>query len=89
MPGEVPLYSDAGALIGWVAPDWAEANAAHLRLVRTRRAHAIARAYLRSDDSELVAWLERSGRRSNYGAAFLQHLDGRVVWALRGVRGSR
>jgi len=88
MPGEVPLYSDAGALIGWVAPEWAEAHAAHLRIVRSRRARAVVRAYLREDDGALVAWLEQSGRRSNYGAAFLQHLDGRVVWALRGVRGS-
>lgn len=85
----IPLYSSAGGLLAWVEPAWAEAHAPHLRLVRTRRARAIVRAYLRSDDSDLVQWLERTGRRSSYGQGFLQHLDGRVVWALKGVPGSR
>lgn len=86
---QVPLYSEAGALLGWVAPEWAEAHAGHLRLVRTRRAQAIARAYLKPD-SPMVAWLERTGGRSSYRVGFLQHLDcGARTWALRGVRGSR
>lgn len=86
----IPLYDAGGRLLAWVRADWCEAHAAHLRLVRTRRARAIARAYLRSDDGELVAWLERTGGCSNYGAGFLQHLDcGARAWALRGVRGSR
>jgi hypothetical protein len=86
---KVPLYDAGGRLLGWVSAAWAEEHAAHLRLVRTRRARAVVRAYLKSDDSPLLAWLERTGRRSNYGAGFLQHLDGRVCWALRGVPGSR
>lgn len=85
----IPLYDAGGRLLAWVEPDWAEANAGNLRLVRTRRARAVVRAYLRADDGALVQWLERTGRRSNYGAAFLQHLDGRVCWALRGTPGSR
>lgn len=85
----IPLYDASGSLIGWVTPEWCEEHAAHLRLIRTRRARAVVRAYLREDDSELIQWLERTGRRSDYGAAFVQHLDGRVCWALRGVRGSR
>jgi hypothetical protein len=89
MAGEVPVYSPDARLLFHAAPGWVEENAGHLRIVRTRRAKAIARAYLRSDDGELIQWLERTGRRSNYGAGFLQHLDGRVCWALKGTPGSR
>lgn len=84
----IPLYDASGGLLGWVAPEWAEAHAPHLRVVRNRRGHPT-RAYLRSDDGELIQWLERTGRRSSFGAAFLQHLDGCVVWSLRGVPGSK
>lgn len=87
---QVPLYDASGRLLMRVAAEWAEANAGLLRLVRTRRARAVVRAYLRSDDSELVQWLEATGRRSGYGCAFEQQLPcGRRLWALRGVRGSR
>lgn len=86
----VPLYDAAGHLLMHVPAEWVEAHASLLRLVRTRRARAIARVYLRSDDSELVQWLEATGRRSGYGVAFEQQLPcGRRLWALRGVRGSK
>lgn len=85
----IPLYDAGGRLIMWVPADWCEANAGNLRIVRSRRGHPT-RAYLRSDDGELTAWLEATGRRSSYGTAYLQSLDcGRRAWALRGVRGSR
>ena len=85
----IPLYDAAGHLLMYVPAEWAEENAGLLRLVRTRRARAVVRAYLRSDDSELVQWLEASGRRSGYGCAFEQKLPcGRRIWALRGTLGS-
>ncbi|MCS7041996.1 MAG: hypothetical protein NZR01_04315, partial [Bryobacteraceae bacterium] len=89
MNGHIPLYDTGGHLLAWVASEWCEAHAAHLRLVRTRRARAVVRAYLRADDAPLLAWLEASGRHSNFGEAFLQPLDGGRCWALRGVVGSR
>ncbi|GIU78847.1 MAG: hypothetical protein KatS3mg005_2085 [Bryobacteraceae bacterium] len=88
MPGEVPLDDAGGRLLGWVVPDFLDQHGPHLRVIRNRRGHP-RRAYLRFDDSDLVQWLERTGRRSSYGAAFLQHPDGRVCWALRGTPGSR
>jgi len=85
---EVPVYSPAGKLLTFVPPEWCERHAPHLRLVRSKRG-ALKRAMLRCDDGDLTAFLEATGRRSNFGAAFEQHLPcGRVVWALKGVRGS-
>jgi hypothetical protein len=85
---EVPVYSPAGRLLSWAPLEWCERHAPHLRLVRTRRG-VLKRAMLRSDDGGLVEWLEASGRRSSYGRGYQQHLPcGRVVWALKGVRGS-
>jgi hypothetical protein len=85
----IPLYSAAGGLLGWVAPEWCEEHAAHLRLVRTRRARAVVRAYLKPD-SPMTGWLEATARRSSYGAAFQQALPcGRRTWALKGTPGSR
>ncbi|MEJ5370256.1 MAG: hypothetical protein WHT08_18245 [Bryobacteraceae bacterium] len=87
--GQVPLYGADGVLQAWVAADWVEAHCDHLRVVRTRRAHRVVRAYLRSD-SDLTEWLEATMRRSNFGNAFVQHFEsGAACWALRGVRGSR
>ena len=85
---EVPVYSPAGRLLSWAPLGWCERHAPHLRLVRTRRG-VLKRAMLRSDDGGLVEWLEASGRRSSYGHGYQRHLPcGRVVWALKGVRGS-
>jgi len=85
---EIPLYSPDGRLIGWAPCAWVEAHAGHFRRVYSRRGH-LRRAYLKEHDDTLTAWLQATGRRSSYGAAFMQHLPhGRVVWALRGVRGS-
>jgi hypothetical protein len=88
MNGAVPVYSPAGRLLSWVSPEWCLRHQDNLRLVRSRRG-ALRRAYLRCDDGALVAFLEATGRRSSYGRGFQQHLPcGRVVWALKGVRGS-
>jgi hypothetical protein len=85
---EIPLYSPDGRLLGWAPCEWVERHAPHLRLVRNRRGHP-RRAYLKEHNDELTAWLQQTGRRSTYGTAFEQHLPcGRVVWALKGVRGS-
>jgi len=85
----IPLYDAGGGLLAWVAPDFLDQHGLHLRVIRNRRGHPT-RAYLRSDDGELVAWLERTGGRSGYGVGFLQHLDcGARTWALRGTPGSR
>jgi hypothetical protein len=72
----------------WAPPEWVERNQGNLRVIRSRRGHP-RRAYLRADDSPLVAWLQQTGRRSSYGNAFQQQLpSGRVVRALCGIRGS-
>jgi hypothetical protein len=85
---EVPVYSPAGRLLSFAPSEWCERHAGNLRLVRSRRG-VLKRAMLRCDDGELVAFLEATGRRSSFGTAFEQHLPcGRVVWALKGVRGS-
>jgi len=84
---EVPVYSPAGKLLSWVSPEWCERHAPHLRIVRNRRGHP-RRAYLRADDSELVAWLQATGRRSSFGCAFEQVLTCGRTWALKGIRGS-
>jgi hypothetical protein len=73
--------------LSWVSPEWCERNAGNLKLVRSRRG-VMKRAMLRSDDGELVAWLQATGRRSSFGAAFQQVLPCGRVWALRGIRGS-
>ena len=85
---EVPVYSPAGRLLSFASTAWCERHAGNLKLVRSRRG-VLKRCYLRADDGAMVAFLEATGRRSNFGAAFEQHLpSGQVVWALRGVRGS-
>ena len=85
---EIPLYSPDGRLIGWAPLEWCERHEGNLKLVRSRRGH-LRRAYLRDDDSELITFLIETRKRSSYGTAFEQHLPcGRVVWALKGVRGS-
>jgi len=85
---EVPVYSPAGRLLSFASAAWVEHHAPHLRIVRNRRGHP-RRCYLRADDGAMVAFLEATGKRSSFGCAFQQHLPcGRVVWALRGVRGS-
>lgn len=84
---EVPVYSPAGRLLTWAPPEWVERHEGNLRIVRNRRGHP-QRAYLRCDDGALVAFLEATGRRSNFGAAFMQTLSCGRTWALRGVRGS-
>jgi len=85
---EVPVYHADGRLLSFAPAEWCERHSGNLRLVRTRRG-VLKRAMLRSDDGELVAFLEATGRRSSYGCAFEQVLScGRVVWALKGVRGS-
>ena len=84
---EVPVYSPAGRLLSFASAAWVEHHAPHLRIVRNRRGHP-RRCYLRADDGAMVAFLEATGRRSNYGAAFMQPLTHGRTWALRGVRGS-
>jgi len=84
---EVPVYDASGRLLSFASPEWIERHAGNLKLVRSRRG-VLKRCYLRADDGELVAWLETTGRRSNYGAAFMQTLARGRTWALRGVRGS-
>ena len=83
----VPIYDARGRLIGWMPSEWVERHAGNLRLVRSRRG-VLKRCYLRCDDGELVAWLQATGRRSSFGAAFQQVLTCGRVWALRGIRGS-
>lgn len=88
MTAEIPLYSPDGRLIGWAPCEWVERHAGHFRRVYSRRGH-LKRAYLRDDDSELITFLIETRKRSSYGCAFQQHLPcGRVVWALKGIRGS-
>lgn len=90
MTGQAALYDASGRLLGWASNEWLERNAGHLRLVRSRRAHRIMRAYLRQDDGALVEWLGQTGRRSSYGCAFEQKLPcGRRTWALRGTPGAQ
>jgi len=85
---EVPVYSPAGKLLSFASPEWIERHAGNLKLVRSRRG-VLKRCYLREHDDEMTAWLQETGKRSGYGTAFEQHLPcGRVVWALKGVRGS-
>jgi len=85
---EIPLYSPDGRLIGWAPVEWVERHAGHFRRVYSRRGH-LRRAYLKEHDDALTLWLQETGRRSSFGCAFQQHLPcGRVVWALKGVRGS-
>lgn len=76
-------------LIGWW-PAWlVERNQGNFRVVRSAKGR-IKRAYLRTDDPEIIRLLIAEGLRSDYGYGFQQHLDGAgVVWALKGVRGSR
>jgi len=85
---EVPVYDARGRLLTWAPVEWCERHAGNLRAVRNRRGH-LKRAYLRADDGEPVAWLQETGRRSNFGFAFEQALSCGRTWALRGVRGSR
>ena len=85
---EVPIYLPSGKLLSFAPLEWCERHAGNLKLVRSRRG-ALKRCYLRADGDELTLWLQETGKRSSYGAAFQQHLPcGRVVWALKGVRGS-
>jgi len=85
---EIPIFGPDGRRLGWAPVEWVERNAGHFRRVYSRRGH-LKRAYLREHDDALTAWLQETGRRSSYGCAFQQHLPcGRVVWALKGVRGS-
>lgn len=88
MSAEVPVYGADGRLLTWAPAEWCERHQGNLRIVRNRRGHP-RRAYLRADDGELTAFLEAAGKRSSFGRGFQQHLPcGRVVWALRGIRGS-
>ena len=88
MNAEIPVYSVDGKLLSWAPLEWVERNEGNLRVIRSRRGHP-RRAYLRDDDSELITFLIETRKRSSYGTAFEQHLPcGRVVWALKGVRGS-
>jgi len=85
---EIPIFGPDGRRLGWAPVEWVERNAGHFRRVYSRRGH-LRRAYLKEHDDELTAWLQQTGRRSSYGCAFMQVLPcGRVVWALKGVRGS-
>jgi hypothetical protein len=84
---EVPVYSPAGKLLSFAPSEWCERHAGNLRLIRSRRG-VLKRAMLRSDDGELVEWLQATGRRSSFGRAFEQVLSCGRVWALRGIRGS-
>ena len=84
---EVPVYSPAGRLLSFAPAEWCERHAGNLKLVRSRRG-VLKRCYLRADDGAMVAFLEATGRRSNFGAAFMQTLSCGRTWALRGVRGS-
>jgi hypothetical protein len=84
---EVPVYSPAGRLLTFAPSEWCERHAGNLKLVRSRRG-VLKRAMLRSDDGEMVEWLQATGRRSSYGCAFMQTLACGRTWALRGVRGS-
>jgi len=84
----VPIYDASGRLLSFASAEWVERNEGNLRIVRNRRGHA-KRCYLRAADGELVQWLAATGRRSSFGRGFRQPLlCGRVVWALKGVRGS-
>ena len=87
MSAEIPIYNVDGRLLSWAPPEWCERNAGNLRLVRSRRG-VLKRAMLRSDDGELVPWLEATGKRSSFGAAFQQVLSCGRTWALKGVCGS-
>ena len=87
MSAEVPVYGADGRLLTFVPAEWCERHEGNLRIVRSRRGHP-QRAYLRCDDGALVAFLEATGRRSNFGAAFMQTLSCGRTWALKGIRGS-
>ena len=87
MTAQVPVYSPAGRLLTFAPLEWVERHAGNLRVIRSRRG-VLKRAMLRADDGALVAFLEATGRRSSFGAAFHQVLACGRTWALRGVRGS-
>ena len=87
MSAEVPVYSPAGRLLSWVPAEWVERHEGNLRVIRSRRG-VLKRAMLRSDDGELVEWLQATGRRSSFGRGFMQVLACGRTWALKGVRGS-
>ena len=87
MNAEVPVYGADDRLLSWAPLEWVERNEGNLRLVRNRRG-VLKRAMLRSDDGEMVEWLQATGRRSSYGCAFMQTLACGRAWALKGIRGS-
>jgi len=85
---EIPVYNVDGKLLSWAPAEWVERHEGNLRVIRSRRGHP-RRAYLREHNDELTLWLQATGRRSSFGRGFQQHLPcGRVVWALKGIRGS-
>ena len=88
MNAEVPIYDASGKLLTFAPLEWVERHQGNLKLVRSRRG-VLKRCYLRADDGAMVAFLEATGKRSSFGCGFRQPLlCGRVVWALKGVRGS-
>lgn len=79
----VPIYTTSGELLRWVERGAFEQHEARFNVKRNRRGN-VTRAY----EKPLLSLDVRPN--STLGVAFEQHFKcGLVMWALRGVEGSR